>query len=32
MGKEREEIERLEERYLRWVFGLNSKTPAYLIR
>jgi len=30
--KEREGMERLEERYLRWVFGLNSKTPGYLVR
>lgn len=27
--KEREE---LEEKYLRWVFGLDSRTPGYLIR
>ena len=30
--KEREEVKRLEERYLRWVFGLDSKMPSYLIR
>jgi len=25
-------MERLEERYLRWVFGLDSKTPGYIVR
>jgi len=30
--KEREGMERLEERYLRWVFGLDSKTPGYIVR
>jgi len=30
--KEREDLERLEERYLRWLFGLDSKTPGHLIR
>jgi len=30
--KEREDLERLEQRYLRWLFGLDSKTPGYLIR
>lgn len=25
-------MERLEEKYLRWVFGLDSRTPGYLIR
>lgn len=29
--KEREEMERLEEKYLRWVFRLDSRTPGYLI-
>ncbi|XP_011858435.1 PREDICTED: uncharacterized protein LOC105555991, partial [Vollenhovia emeryi] len=28
--REREGMKRLEERYLRWVFGLNSRTPRYL--
>jgi len=30
--KEREGIERLEERYMRWVMGLERRTPGYLIR
>lgn len=25
-------MEKLEERYLRWVMGLNSKTPGYMVR
>jgi len=28
--KEREGMERLEEKYLRWVFGLDRKTPGYM--
>lgn len=27
--REREEMEKIEERYIRWVFGLN-RTPGYL--
>jgi len=30
--REREEIERLQERYLRWVLGVDSRTPGYLVR
>jgi len=30
--KEREGMERLEERYLKWIFGLDSKTPGYIVR
>lgn len=30
--KEREGIEKLEERYMRWVLGLKRRTPRYLIR
>jgi hypothetical protein len=30
--KEREEVERLGERYLRWVLGVNARTPGYLVR
>jgi len=30
--KEREELERLEERYLRWLLGVEGKTPGYLVR
>jgi len=25
-------LERVEERYLRWLFGLDSKIPGYIIR
>jgi len=30
--KERKGIEKLEERYLRWVLGVDYKTPWYLVR
>ncbi|EZA58483.1 hypothetical protein X777_01104 [Ooceraea biroi] len=30
--KERKEIERLQERYIRWVMGVERQTPGYLIR
>lgn len=30
--KEREGIEKLEERYMRWVLGLERRTAGYLIR
>lgn len=30
--KEQEEIERMEERYMRWILGVDWRTPAYLIR
>jgi len=30
--KEREGMERLEERYLRWLFGIDNRTPGYLLR
>jgi len=30
--KEREGMEKLEERYLRWVFVLDRRTPGYLVR
>ena len=30
--KEKEKMERVEERYLRWVFGLDRSTLGYLIR
>lgn len=29
---EREWIEKLEERYLRWVLGVDKRTPDYLMR
>lgn len=29
---EREGIDRLEERYLRWVLGVDGRTPGYLVR
>jgi len=30
--KEREGVERIEERYLRWVLGVDPRTPVYMIR
>lgn len=30
--REREMIEKLEEKYLRWVLGVDSKTPEYMVR
>ncbi|XP_067208521.1 golgin subfamily A member 6-like protein 26 [Linepithema humile] len=30
--KEREKMERIEERYLRWVLGVEAGTPGYLVR
>jgi len=30
--KEREGMERLQDRYLRWVLGVEGRTPGYLIR
>lgn len=30
--KERERAERLEERYLRWVLGVDGRTPRYMVR
>lgn len=32
MGVEREGIERIEERYLRWILGMDNKTPEYMVR
>lgn len=32
MGVEREKIERIEERYLRWILGMDNKTPEYMVR
>jgi len=32
MGWEEREMERLEERYLRWVLGVDRRTPGYLVR
>lgn len=32
MGKEREKVEALKERYLMWVLEVEGKTPGYLIR
>lgn len=29
---ERERIERLNERYIRWILGLDGRTPGYLVR
>jgi len=30
--KERERIERMQERYLRWMMGVSWRTPGYMIR
>ncbi|XP_024868799.1 calcium-binding and coiled-coil domain-containing protein 2-like [Temnothorax curvispinosus] len=30
--EEKEGMERLEERYLRWVLGVDRRTPGYLVR
>lgn len=30
--REREGIERIQERYLRWVMGVGWRTPGYMIR
>jgi len=30
--REREKIERMQERFLRWVLGVEGKTPGYLVR
>src|SRR5436190_13640875 len=30
--REREGMEKLEERYLRWVLGVDGRTPGYMVR
>jgi len=30
--KEKEGLEKLEERYLRWLMGVEGRTPWYLVR
>lgn len=30
--KKREGMERLADRYLRWVFGVDNKIPRYMVR
>lgn len=30
--RERKEIERVHERYLKWTFGLNWRTPGYMVK
>lgn len=30
--KEREKMERLQERYLRWLLGVDRRTPEYMVR
>jgi len=32
MGKERERVERLQERFIRWVMGVEGRTPGYMVR
>jgi len=30
--KERERVERLQERFIRWVMGVEGRTPGYMVR
>ena len=30
--KGRKEVKRIQEKYLRWIFGLNWRTPGYMVR
>lgn len=30
--KEKEKVEKVEKRHLRWVMGLDSRTPRYIIK
>lgn len=30
--KEKEKVEKLQERFLRWVMGLEGRTPGYMVR
>lgn len=30
--KDRERLERLQERYLKWVLGVEGRTPDYMVR
>jgi hypothetical protein len=30
--KEQEEVERVQEKYLRWVLGEDRETPGYIVR
>ena len=30
--KEREEVERVQERYVRWSLGVDWRTPGYMVR
>jgi hypothetical protein len=30
--KEYEEVERVQEKYLRWMLGMNRETPDYIVR
>ncbi|KAJ3617042.1 hypothetical protein MTP99_009158 [Tenebrio molitor] len=30
--KEQEEVERVQEKYLRWVLGVDRETPRYIVR
>ena len=30
--KERERVERLQDRFLRWVMGVDRSTPGYMVR
>jgi hypothetical protein len=30
--KEPEEVERVQEKYLRWVLGVDRETPGYIVR
>jgi hypothetical protein len=30
--KEQEEVERVQEKYLRWMLGVDTETPGYIVR
>lgn len=30
--KEREKVEMMEERFIKWVMGLERRTPSYMVR
>jgi hypothetical protein len=30
--KEQEEVERVQEKYLRWVIGVDRESPDYIVR
>jgi len=30
--KEKDRVERMQERYIKWVLGVKDRTPGYLVR